>query len=156
MFGVGNEEWWGRLWKQTGGFADRRQNWQDDTVQSSTLAQLRRGNVAPEEQFWTRCAFWLVASVARHGWQPRFRWTLLCSEPGEQQNSARTEAGREDMNTIYTVKSHAYNAATAFRYNSGWSGIVSSMQQERLSWQSSPPKNFDVTLISTKICITKS
>ena len=99
MFGVGNEEWWGRLWKQTGGFADRRQNWQDDTVQSSTLAQRRRGNVAPGEQFWTRYASWLVASAVRHGWRPRFRWTLLCSEQGEQQNSARTEAGREDMNT---------------------------------------------------------
>ena len=50
--------------------------------------------------FWTRCAFWLVASVARHGWQPRFCWTLLCSKPSERPNSARTEAGREHTNKI--------------------------------------------------------
>ena len=100
MFGVGNEEWWGHLWKQTGGFVDRRLSWQDDTVPSSTPVQRRPGNVALEEQFWTRCVFWLVASAARHGWQPRFRWTLLCSKPSERPNSAGTEAGQEDTNKI--------------------------------------------------------
>ena len=47
MFGVGNEERWGRLWKQTGGFVVRRLNWQDDTVPSSTPVECRPGNVAP-------------------------------------------------------------------------------------------------------------
>ena len=46
MFGVRNKEWWGCLWKQTGGFVDQRLNWQDDTVPSSTLVQHR-----PEKSF---------------------------------------------------------------------------------------------------------
>ena len=77
-FGVEIEEWWGRLGKQTGGFIDRWLNWQDGTITSNTPLQNWPCNVAPEEQFWIGCVFWLAASVARHGWQLRFRLTCLC------------------------------------------------------------------------------
>ena len=100
MFGVKIEERRDRLGKGTGGFVDRRLNWRDGKVPSSTLVQRRPGNVEPEEQFWTQCTSWLVASVACHGWQPRFCWTLRCWEPSERPNSARTEAGQDDTSKI--------------------------------------------------------